>query len=93
MIILYNKQQHVITIYNKEIRMNIGLWLESKLRKENKSMTWLCEELGITQATPSRWKKGAYQPNLGMIKRIVNFISSEFDLDRKELWLEILEIE
>jgi hypothetical protein len=73
--------------------MNIGLWLESKLRTENKSMAWLCDKMEITKATPSRWKTGKHEPNLKMTKRIVLFLSSEFDLNREELWLEILEIE
>jgi predicted transcriptional regulator len=73
--------------------MTIGLWIEQKLQTDDRSVTWLCQNMGVGQATVSNWKTGKFNPNLEMMKRVVNFLADRLNLDRKELWLEILELE
>ena len=73
--------------------MTIGLWIEKKLKADDRSVSWLCKNMGLHQPTVSNWKTGKFHPNLKMMKRVVNFLADHLDLDRKELWFEILELE
>lgn len=54
----------------ENFRRNFSYWLASQDKKQK----WVAEQLGVTETTITRWKKGTREPTLDQIGKIADLM-------------------
>ena len=68
--------------------MNFGIWLESHLKKNRLTKTWLAQTAGVSHSSINYYKTGS-SPSLKLAYKIISCICSETKEAPEELWNEV----